>query len=646
MKAVVKPARLSGVNYLNRFQRSQRAWEIARASEMGPLAQDILGKKKIFLPNSVKQNIASELNGARLSEKALKNVSIRHLSKLIDSVADKNKFGTLDWNASIDDAEEYCEHIAEKIEGILVHHRNGNAPSWYFQQCAQVRANPKTFWGFNQSHECQQDINQILSNHNLEPLNPDLSESKYLPTLLRICDPKWWVKKYKRQFIRLIDEVSRTIGRVSRDYSPYVSNKALNLWEVQQRKNQKMLESVQLENDEGQVFDLKDLVAKSTANKEIRRAELMTRLRGFDILAELKGYKSEFWTLTCPSRFHPTTQITLPNGKTKTIENAKWVEAGRPTVREAQAYLQGVWSRIRADIARANINWFGFRIAEPHADGCPHWHLIMYAASEHVSQKSLTIDKTINIQFGSIAEFAKNQALADSPEESGASKHRFTVEPIKDGINPDTGNPYSATGYVAKYISKNIDGFGMDEEKDFDGGGDITSNAKRVTAWASVHAIRQFQQFGGAPVGLWREVRRLYALYQREQESLNESGELEDNQLKPLFEITEQEDSAAAFCLLYEDSPQTLNIEYSVREIHLKPVRTTGGTGEPANSPIVRTVIGRYGELVESIWGLSIKGKKFCTRPTNWTLTVKGLPPPCDIDPPDWEWLLGRASPG
>ncbi len=203
----------------------------------------------------------------------------------------------------------------------------------------------------------------------------------------------------------------------------------------------------------------------------------MVRMRGFEDMANEMGLVGMFYTLTAPSRYHATH---VHSGK----RNDKYCNA---SPRKTQKYLCNVWSRVRAKWGREGIRTFGFRVAEPHHDGTPHWHLLLFLRPEEVELAT---------------DIFHEYALQEDGNERGAAEYRFTAKLIDEEFG-------SATGYIAKYISKNIDGYGMDGEFDHESGKPVKEMAKRVRAWASRWSIRQFQQIGGAPVSTWRELRRL-----------------------------------------------------------------------------------------------------------------------------------------
>ncbi|PHM36191.1 replication protein A [Xenorhabdus mauleonii] len=297
--------------------------------------------------------------------------------------------------------------------------------------------------------------------------------------LLRLMSDKWWYGRLKRMRDIRAEHMAIAVGQVQKSASPYVSRNTLREWKEQKRKNWEFLKEFELENELGDRVPLSDMVLGSVANPAVRRCELMVRMRGFEDLADERGFVGEFYTMTAPSKYHAV------HSKGGFVEN--W-NGDNP--RDTQKYLCNVWARIRATYAREGISVFGFRVVEPHHDGTPHWHMLLFMPPEHVEK---------------MRDIIRHHAMQEDAAElnsDAARKARFHVEPI----DKEKG---SATGYIAKYISKNIDGYALDDEKDGETGESIKDMAKAVSAWASRWRIRQFQQIGGAPVSVWRELRRL-----------------------------------------------------------------------------------------------------------------------------------------
>lgn len=203
----------------------------------------------------------------------------------------------------------------------------------------------------------------------------------------------------------------------------------------------------------------------------------MVRIRGFEDYAKEMGYSALFLTMTTPSKYHRCFARTGD-------ENPNWNGA---TPLDAQEYLNRTFARIRAALAREQVTPFGFRVAEQHHDGTPHWHLLLFIPTE---QQQTLVDTFIHY------------CLEEDGDEQGAKERRFKVEYIA----PAKG---SATGYIMKYIYKNIDGEGIEYDSY---GKDASSSAIRIKVWASCWGIRQFQQIGGVGVTPWRELRHLDAI--------------------------------------------------------------------------------------------------------------------------------------
>ncbi|MGP9466714.1 replication endonuclease [Halomonas sp. TP35] len=331
----------------------------------------------------------------------------------------------------------------------------------------------------------------------LHGINPPSLRLKSGVQLAKLTDPNWWRRQLRRLGGRRLEQVQREAHRVHKRAGIYCSNVTLERRRSQKNRNRALLEALEAINQEGQVYTLAELAELGLSNPDHRRAELMLRISDTEAESRRLGHVGMFYTITAPSRFHP---VLFSNS----ARNPKYDGS---TPREAQAYLQKVWARTRAALARENLGIYGIRVVEPNHDGTPHWHLLIWMKREDANR---------------VNHIMRDHAEADTPEElfdrrGRKNNARFKVE----RINYAKG---TAAGYVAKYISKNINGeqFTRDGVADDDKdtyGHDLNSVAPRIESWAAVWGIRQFQFVGLPSVTVWREIRRLNEQHLDELES-------------------------------------------------------------------------------------------------------------------------------
>jgi hypothetical protein len=365
-------------------------------------------------------------------------------------------------------ADRRAAFVGERIDGLAVALTTGAMIGWLNDLVQSLDARPDAF-----------------------ALGGDLPEDEQIrQALARARCPVWWRRQLRRRVVILREDEGRRRGEICARKQLYVTDDTLRRRMEQNARNAAMLEATEMEAEDGELLRLAVAAGASTSNRAIRRGELMTRIRGCEEWAESHGMAGLFTTNTAPSRFHPMRHHEYGGGSNPNADGTYGpMQPNRP--KDAQIWLCKVWQRTRARLAELGVPFFGFRVAEPHHDGCPHWHMLLWTSPEHVDKLRTVI---------------RAQWLKDHPDEPGAKEHRFKAVTMERG---------GAAGYIAKYIAKNIDDAAMPIEGvvDPEAQGDMFAGnaAKRVEAWAAANGIRQFQPLGQPPVTVWRELRRIEA---------------------------------------------------------------------------------------------------------------------------------------
>jgi len=377
---------------------------------------------------------------------------------------------------SLRDANLYLRELVEPLEGAIDIGAGDDDLINLSKQCA---GQCKSYFADHKINSLQFDFYAydkclILSNaYNVRyPMEFDLNQQR-----ARLCCESWWLRNLRNSHAKAREAAARDAGIVHKKHDVYVSDDTLERRKQQLKRNAELLKNVEMMNEHGEIMKLSDIAGSGMANHKNRFAELMARIKGFEELANKYGHKSTFATLTTPSRMHARTS----DGK----ENTKY-DGTQPD--EAQKYLVSAWAKARALLAKHDVKFYGLRVAEPHHDGTPHWHMILWYDGKPSTLKKL-----------------KHYITQKFIETDREELHRDISPRVKFKDMDKRG----AAGYVVKYVAKNLGGVEGESDDEVGKGSSSETNAARVEAWASTWRIRQFQQIGGHSVTAWREVRRI-----------------------------------------------------------------------------------------------------------------------------------------
>lgn len=294
----------------------------------------------------------------------------------------------------------------------------------------------------------------------------------------RFESSEWWLGSLVRAEKRSIEAAAIRAGRVHKGGQIYATDTTVEERREAVQQAREFMARMELHSESGEVCNMLNAADAGLANPKIRHAELMTRINGFQEVAKKRGHVAIFCTATTPSRMHGHSTTGSKHDGT--------------TPKQAQEYLAGVWSKVRAQLARDGVMVYGLRVVEPHHDGTPHWHMILF------------MRKGDKVKFRET--FAAYFRAEDAHELTSYKAQKARVD-FKT-IDPEKGG---AAAYVVKYIAKNIQGEGVGQDHE-SGSADCAETSERVLAWASVWGVRQFQQIGGHYVSAWREARRIKAI--------------------------------------------------------------------------------------------------------------------------------------
>ncbi|MEL7290439.1 MAG: replication endonuclease [Pseudomonadota bacterium] len=393
-------------------------------------------------------------------------------------------------------------------------------------------------------------------------------EDQAFSALVRLMDEGFWRRAIGRIVVAVFENARRAAGMVSPHSSPYASTSACEWLTIRQDRQREWIELMAIESDNGDTVDLQAVIDSSQSNPANRRHELMTRIAGCQEYAETNDHVAIFITMTSPSRFHRLKK----HGK-YWIENPNF-DGSNP--KDAHAWLSKGWELFRAWADYRNLTYYGMRVVEPHQDGTPHWHGVFFMPLEQVRT---FIDGLQNYQFREKADLY----FDNGEPRTKAMKARFDAK----WIDGSTGG---AVAYLAKYISKNVDGHALEGLTDSENKrAQLQDTVKNVTAWSRTFCFRQFQFQRTPPVTIWRELRRI-----------------DEEQEFCLFEKARRA-ADMGFFSAYMDYMGGHRLSASMRPIKL----------------LKKERENKYGEIVTGTDGVEGSGLTVFTRETEWKLVKK-----------------------
>ncbi|MDD5203715.1 MAG: replication endonuclease [Sulfurimonas sp.] len=211
---------------------------------------------------------------------------------------------------------------------------------------------------------------------------------------------------------------------------------------------------------------LSDLIISANHAPHRYYSEIQNRVNTLTTIAEQKSLRPLFMTLTLPSEYH----ICKTTKKGKLKPNPKY---NGTTAKEAVKVLTKMFAKLRQDRALKELSKeqrIYFRVNEPHKDGTPHTHILLFVPAERVEKVKKAFQRLFDTRGNDIQDDIKG-----------------------------------STAYIMKYINKTLPLSKSDK---------LSEKDEYLNAWYSHNRVIRFNSSRTlAPLGIYRLLHRRYSMF-------------------------------------------------------------------------------------------------------------------------------------
>ena len=249
--------------------------------------------------------------------------------------------------------------------------------------------------------------------------------------------------------------------------------------------------------EDGTIVPLAEIQARG---KKARRAMTYAVLKGMEFYGERNGYTPFFITLTVPGHYHSMIKGERAEDGTypDAHPNPNWKPKDGPAA--AWAHLTDMWRLLRSRLAKLKPlrDWFGISVPEPHHDGTPHLHALVWLPSHFVHVTKRRGEEPVERRRGTelILKDIMNELAPGHGNRLEIIRKRED-RPRPDGTVRRFKTPAS---YVMKYVTADA----LDNSETHTANGEA---GERHRAWAASRGIRRMRMVGAhGSLTVWQRI--------------------------------------------------------------------------------------------------------------------------------------------